>query len=81
MKQKPGFTYYNYLQLADKELKELTEGSTNEKIQEIRNREYRLTKKQRIALCVHIDSNGKYDDYTYFLSEDWPYSKSNTLPV
>jgi hypothetical protein len=71
MKKKPGFTYYNYLDLKDEELKELTEGSINGKIQEIRSREYKLTKKQRIALCIHIHSNGKYDDYTYFHSDDW----------
>jgi hypothetical protein len=77
MKQKAGFTFWNYLKLSDKELKELTEDSLNPKIQDIRSRDYTLTKNQRRALCIHIDSNGKFDDYRYFTEGNSPYGKTS----
>jgi len=75
MQQLQGYTYWNYMTLTDERLKELTEGSTNSKIQDIRSRDYRLTAKQRQALCIYLDSNGKYDDYRYFTEGCSPYNR------
>jgi hypothetical protein len=65
MQQKEN-SYWNYKKLTDDKLKKLTKDSTSERIQNIRNVDYRLTYKQRQALCIYLASDGKFDDYTYF---------------
>jgi hypothetical protein len=72
------YGFWDYITLPDKKLKELTQDSENNKIQNIRSFK-KLSKKQRIVLAIYITSNGEWDDYQYLVNykkqREEPYMK------
>lgn len=62
--------FWDYYRMSEKELRELTKDSKNEKIQDIRNKDYKLTKKQMMCLAIYLASKGKDNNYEYLLKEE-----------